>query len=392
MRSFEPVRVGVIGLGDISDVYLRMIARSPALSLAGVASARPDHSEAVAQRLGCMALTQETLLENDDVEVILDLTPTAAHDALNEAILRAGKHLYTEKPLALTKEQAGRLGALARDGGLKAASAPDTFFGASHQKARRLLDAGEIGAPVFGTAFMGNAGVENFHPNPEAFYRYGGSPPFDMGPYYVVQWVNLLGPVRRVAAGSAGTGAPRAIKTGPRSGQSFVVEVPTTYNCILDFDRASVALTLSLDVVAHGRRHMELYGETGLLGLSNPDFFGGEIIISRSHGEQVINVEDLPFGIPNRLTKSGRHVADYRGAGLVDLAIAVRTGVEPRASLDLAVHVVEVVEAMSQSAAMRQSIEIQSDCQRPIPIGARNGDELLLELAASPFDYEENDR
>lgn len=384
--DFESVRVGVVGLGHISDVYLRMIARSPALALVGVASTRPEHSRAVAERFGCAMFDPAGLIASDEIDLVLDLAPAAAHDELNQAIIGAGKHLYTEKPLALGKNHAVRLAEMAEAAGIKVASAPDTFFGATHQKARALLDGGAIGTPVFGTSFLGRPGTEHLLPDPEAFYRPGGELPFDIGPYYVVQWINLLGPVRRVSASASGTGAARTIRIGPRAGQSFPVEIPTTYNCLLDFDRTTVVLTLSLDVVKHDRRHMELYGEKGVLGLANPDFFGGDILLSIDAGDETIGVDDQPLGAPNRLSRIGHPIADYRGIGLVDLAIAIRTGIEPRASITLAVHVAEVLEAIRDSALNRSAVQISSSCERPVPIGQGAGDDLLLRLAASPFD------
>lgn len=386
MLNFEPVRVGVLGLGHISDVYLRMIARSPALALVGVASTQAEHSRVVAERLGCATFDPAAMIACDEINVVLDLAPAAAHDEVNQAIIGGGKHLYTEKPLALGKAHAVRLAEMARAAGVKVASAPDTFFGATHQKARALLDSGAIGTPVFGTAFLGRAGTEYLLPDPEAFYRPGGELPFDIGPYYVVQWINLLGPIRRVSASASGTGAARTIRIGPRTGQSFPVEIPTTYNCLLEFERTTVVLTLSLDVVRHGRRHMELYGEKGVLGLANPDFFGGDILLSTDSGDDVISVDDLPLGASNRLSKLGQPIADYRGIGLVDLAVAIRTGSEPRASIALAVHVAEVLEAIRDSALSGEAVGISSKCERPVPIGQGEGDDLLLRLAASPFD------
>jgi predicted dehydrogenase len=194
----QPICLGVIGVGDISEVYLSTISRSPALKLKALATRRPDLIAEKARELGVRACHVEQLLDDPEVELVVNLTPGVVHEELNEQILRAGKHLYCEKPFALDLDVAEKLAAIARERGLLIGSAPDTFFGSAHQASRRALDAGLIGEPVFGQSFVGLPGLELFHPNPAQFYESGGEAPYDSGPYYILQWIHLLGPVRRV--------------------------------------------------------------------------------------------------------------------------------------------------------------------------------------------------
>lgn len=383
----ESVRIGVVGAGDISPVYLNAIARSPALDLRAIATRSPGALAATAGKFGARATTVEELLADTAVELVVNLTPGVVHEAINGAALDAGKHFYSEKPFALSYEAACRLAGLAEQRGLLIGSAPDTFYGSAHQAARKAVDDGVIGRVVFGTSFLGLPGLEHFHPNPEAFYQPGGEPPFDAGPYYIAMWVHLLGPVKRVFSVSGSGHAERVIRRGKRQGATFNVAVDTSFNTILEFEGASVSFIISLDVVTPTLRPGELYGSEGMIALADPMFFGGEpTVLSPSRERFALATTDLGFSSPNRRDHTGRLVADYRGAGLIDLALAVRTGSRHRTAPDFIVHCVEVMEAITRSAASREVVVLHSHCERPEPIDRAN-DAALLALTASPFDF-----
>lgn len=385
--AIEPVRVGVIGAGDISDVYLNAITRSPLLDLRAIATRSPDRAEATANRFCTSATHLADLLRDEAVELVLNLTPGKVHGEINEAAIAAGKHVYSEKPFTLSGRSALRLARLADAKGVLIGSAPDTFYGSAHQAVRTALDQGLIGKPVFGSSFLGLPGLELFHPSPSAFYQPGGEPPFDVGPYYIAMWINLLGPVRKVYAAAGRGQAERTIRRGPKSGESFAVEVDTTFNAILEFEGASVSLVMSLDVVTPTLRPGELFGAAGMLSLADPMFFSGEPGISQSMGDRrALATEDLPFADHNRLDHVGRPVADYRGVGLTDLALAIRTGSRHRTSADFIIHSVEVMEAIAASARNGRVEVLQSTCKRPAPLDPQR-DALLIELTASPFDF-----
>ncbi|MCS0630229.1 Gfo/Idh/MocA family oxidoreductase [Telluria mixta] len=384
--SFEPVRVGVIGVGDISGVYLNAISRSPALALRAVAARSMQRAATAGRRHGVPGVTVDALLADDGIEVVVNLTPSDQHETLNRRIVAAGKHLYSEKPFALSSRVATELVQDAGRRNVRIGSAPDTFFGGAHQAARALVDQGAIGTPVFGHAFVGLPGLEHFHPNPAQFYRPGGEPPYDIGPYFITQWINLLGPVRQVFASAGAGAAQRTIRRGPLHGTSFPVDVPTTFNAVLEFDAASVALTLSLDVAAPTLRPGELYGSGGTLALADPIFFSGEpALFQPDQGRTVCAIADRPFSTPNRLNHMGRPVADYRGVGLVDLAIALRHGSAHRTAPDLIVHAVEVMEALVTSGREKRAVPLHTSCARPAPLD-RERDALLIDMTPSPFD------
>lgn len=384
--AIKPVRVGVLGAGSISDVYLHAIDRSPALQLVCIAIRRPEGAVAKSARFGVPVVAVDTLLADDSVELILNLTPGIEHETLNKRIPSAGKHLYTEKPFALSRRLAEELVELAVRENVSVGSAPDTFYGAAHQAVRAALDRGDIGQPVFGLSLVAIPGLEFFHPNPAQFYQSGGEPPFDVGPYYITNWINLLRPIRQVYASAGSSTDRRTGRRGPMAGQSFPVEVPTTFNTILEFANASVNLVLSLDAASPALRHGELYGSAGTLSLADPLFFGGAPELTRSQGERTgIAIAELPFSKPNRENHFGVRVGDYRGVGLVDLAISIRTGRAHRTGPNLLIHVVEVMEAILTSARERRMVALSTTCDRPKVIDPID-DSILADLSPSPFD------
>lgn len=382
----EAVRIGVVGAGDISPLYLNAIDRSPALELRRIASRRPERAQELAARFGALGGCVTELLEDPSIELVINLTPAVAHEAVNAAAIAAGKHVYSEKPFALSVQAATALAESASRAGLLVGSAPDTFYGSAHQAARRALDSRAIGRPVFGTSFIGLPGLELFHPNPAAFYRPGGEPPFDIGPYYIAMWINLLGPVRRVVASSGAGRDERTILRGPRAGERFAVEVDTSFVTVLEFDLACVSLVISLDVVQPMLKPGELYGADGILALSDPLFFSGDVAVTKSGGHRApVDAEGLAFAAPNRRDHLGRPVADYRGVVLVDLALAIRTGRRNRTAADFIVHASEVMEAMVLAARERRSVTLQTDCARPAVLDPI-ADAELIACTASPFD------
>lgn len=382
----EPVRIGVVGAGDISPVYLNAITRSPALDLRAIATRDPQAIAEKATAFGARAVSVAQLLADEAIGLVVNLTPGVAHEEINGAALEAGKHVYSEKPFALSLGAARRLADLAERRGLLIGSAPDTFYGSAHQAARKALDAGAIGKPVFGTSFLGLPGLELFHPSPEAFYRPGGEPPYDAGPYYTTMWINLLGPVKRVFSVSGAGKSERTILRGPRQGTPFPVTVDTTFNTVLEFAEASVSFIISLDVVAPTLRPGELFGSDGILAMADPMFFGGEpAVIAPPEPRMGLVTADQGFATPNRHDHTGRAVADYRGAGLVDLALAIRTGSRHRTGAEFIVHSVEVMEAIVRSATTNSVIDLESTCERPATIDLQS-DAALIALTASPFD------
>ncbi|HTW26122.1 MAG TPA: Gfo/Idh/MocA family oxidoreductase [Acetobacteraceae bacterium] len=362
--------IGVVGCGNVSKRYFLNAALFPGVELRACADQVPAAAAARAAEFGIRALAPDALLAADDIDLVLNLTVPNAHFDISMAALTAGKHVFTEKPLAATAAQGRRLVAEAEARGLAIGSAPDTFLGAAGRLARRLVDEGRIGRPVGGTAFMMTRGMEHWHPDPRFFYQPGGGPVLDMGPYYLTMLVNLLGPADRVMA-MATTGSAERVITGPGelTGTAFPVATPTHVTALVEFaNQALVTLVLSWDVFRHGNHPIELHGTGGSLRLPDPDTFGGVVALSDAGGAwQDIATDALPFGRPNVPIASPDH-ANYRMLGLADLAASITGGGRARASGQLALHVLEILEAILTAAASGTPTRLEARDVRPTPL------------------------
>ncbi len=362
----DKLGVGIIGCGNISSSYLRLAPLFAGLEMRAVADLNSDAAQARADEFGVEARPIEELLASGDVAVIVNLTIPEAHYAVTTSILEAGKHAYTEKPIVLTLEEGERLRTLAREKDLRIGSAPDTFLGGAHQLARRAIDDGMIGTVHAGTAHVMNAGMEHWHPNPDFFFKPGAGPMLDIGPYYVTNLIQLLGPVKRVGALTTSARNERTITSEPRSGEKVSVETPTNIHALLEFvSGASITISTSWDVHAHRHGNMELYGTEGSLFLPDPNFFGGTVECGKPGGEIApVDEWDHPFGVPNQDTR-----ANYRVAGLADMVATLREKRPHRCSLDLALHAVDVMTSVLRSGETGNFVDLSTTCERPEPLG-----------------------
>ena len=280
-------KIGIIGGGNIAETYLRHGNLFSNIEIVAIADIVPAVAKARAEQFSIRAMTVDGLLKDDGIDAVVNLTVPNAHFQVSHEILSAGKHAYSEKPLSLTRDEANRLVKEADRRGLKLGGAPDTFLGGGAQTVRRLLDKGTIGTVVAATAHVMSHGMENWHPNPAFFFKPGGGPIFDIGPYYITTLVSLLGPVRRVAAMAKKGFAERIVGSAARRGERIKVTTPTTINAVLEFDQgAQATLGTSWDVWRHGHPNpIELYGTDGSMLVPDPNFFGGTISYSDKGGE-----------------------------------------------------------------------------------------------------------
>ncbi len=374
MSSRQPVIVGVIGCGNISDAYFNGAKTSRLIRIKACADLRLEAAQAKAAAHGLQAMTVEQLLADPEIEIVINLTVPNAHAPVSQQILAAGKHVYLEKPLASDFNDAKAMLAAAAAKGLRVGCAPDTFFGGGHQACRAAIDAGRIGTPIGGSVAVMSHGMEAWHPNPEFFFKRGGGPMHDMGPYYVTQLVNLLGPVARVTAVATIGNATRTVTSEPLKGQVIGVEVPTHVNGTLQFaNGANVTMTASWDVWGPPRMQLDIYGTAGTLQGVNPNFFGGEPQVCGADGQwQPLDLSPHPFSANNGTTKAGAPIANYRIVGVLDMAMAIRQQRPHRASGELALHVLEVLDAFERSSVEGRHITIATPCERPaaVPLGA----------------------
>ncbi|MFG1708782.1 Gfo/Idh/MocA family protein [Nonomuraea sp. M3C6] len=356
--SNGPVGVALVGAGVISGQYLRNLNAFPDVRVLGVADLDADRAAAVAREHDVpVSGTLGTVLALPEVEIVVNLTIPAAHAAVALEALRAGKHVYGEKPLAMDTDEAAKVMDEAANLGLRVGGAPDTFLGAGLQSTAHALRAGLIGAPVAVTAATQSLGPESWHPNPEFFYQPGAGPLFDLGPYYLTALVSLLGPVTQVAADTRRARDQRVVGSGPKAGNAFPVDVPTHVNALLDFPgTATAAATFSFDSPVN-RRMIEIIGTEGALSLPDPNTFEGPLLARGLHDKDWREV-------PLSGTTAGR------GIGVLDLARSIRAGTPHRASGALAFHVLELMAAISGSGERSEFRRITSTTTAPEPLPA----------------------
>lgn len=375
----QEIGIGIIGCGNISGIYLTNAPKIYGLPIRAVADMRPDVAAAQGRKYGVEAVPVDKLLARGDIGIVINLTVPAAHADVSLAALSAGKHVFSEKPLAASVELGRRIVAEADKRKLRIGCAPDTFMGAAGRSARRLVDAGAIGRPLSGTAFFLSHGMEHWHPDPEFFFKPGGGPVFDMGPYYLNTLVNLLGPVARVVA-LTGTGfAERVVTTqSPKQGQRIPVEVATNALALLQFaDGAQIVFGASWDVWRHSQPPIEIHGADGSMRVPDPNFFAGDVEITERGSEWIHHqTADLPLGAAN-WPDDGPRLANYRALGVAELAAAVTEGTPHRTSGQLALHVLEVLEGILVSGEQGIAVDIPGRTVRPPPFTDQEAIALL---------------
>jgi len=362
MASGEgPVRIGVMGAGKISGIYLQNAGVFEDIEVVAVADIMVERAEEQAREYGVpRACSPEELLADPEIEIVLNLTVPAVHAEVSLAALEAGKHLYTEKPLAVEWEDGRRLLDVAREKGLLVGCAPDTFLGGGLQTCREVLEEGLIGDPVALTAIMMTHGPEDWHPNPDFFYQPGAGPMFDMGPYYLTAMATLVGPIRRVTGSARVTFPERMITSQPLSGTRITVNTPTHIAGVMDFEGGPVGtLVTSFDVWSEDHSRIDLYGTEGTLSLPDPNTFGGPVRVWRSDENAWT---EIPLSHP--------YSENSRGLGLADMARALRTGGKHRASGELGLHVLEAIHAFLSSSETGRHVEVTSTFDRPEPLPA----------------------
>jgi predicted dehydrogenase len=362
------VRVGVIGCGKISGIYLENGAVFDDVEIIACSDLVPERAKAQAEAFGVpKACTPEELLDDEEVEVVLNLTVPNVHAGVSLAALRAGKHVYTEKPLAVSLEDGWKMLEVAGERDLLIACAPDSFLGGGLQTCRKVVEEGVIGEPVAVAAFMLNHGPEDWHPNPDFFYQPGAGPMFDLGPYYLSTLTTLMGPVRRVTASARVTFPERTITSEPHAGTSITVNTPTHVAGVMDFESGAVGtLVTSFDVWSENQSRIDLYGTEGTLSLPDPNTFGGPVWLW--HADENTWTE---------VSLTHPYTGNSRGLGLADMARALRSGRRPRASGELGMHALEVIHAFLDSSERGEHVEVDSTFERPEALPSESPEEIF---------------
>lgn len=356
----NPVTVGVLGCGTVSDAYLRADERFNAYDVVACADIDLDRAEAKADEYGLTAHDPAGLLSDDEVELVVNLTPPSVHAETCRQALAAGKHVYVEKPLATTLADADAVLRQAAASGRLVGAAPDTVLGAGLQTGRSVIDAGRVGEPVGATAVCVSGGHEAWHPDPDLYYAEGGGPLFDMGPYYVTALVSWFGPATRVTGSVSRAADERTITSEPRRGERIEVDVPTHETAVIDFADGPIAsLVTSFD--APGKSTLpspafEVYGTEATLAAPDPNRFTGPVRLRRADEDGV-----------NEIPLTHEYTAG-RGIGVADLAYAIRTEWRHRTNGDIARHVFEILAGVRAASGTDEHVQLEPRVERPEPL------------------------
>ncbi len=341
--------VAVIGAGTISNQYLRNMTSFPDLRVVIVSDVFEDKAAEQAAAYGVEESgSPEKALAHPDVDIVVNLTIPAAHSEVSSAALAAGKHVFSEKPFATSREAGTALLAQADAAGLRIGGAPDTFLGAGLQTARRLIARGDIGTPLTGLTLFETPGPVDDHRNLEVLLSRGAGPLWDMGPYYLTALSQVFGSFSSVVASGRTARPERTLLTGPKAGQTHIVQVPTHVSVIADFAGGAQSVsTLSWDSPHRRVGHVEIVGTDATLSIPDPNEFEGTLQIKRK-GE-----EDWT-AIPSEGAVGGR------GLGPLDMARSIAAGTPHRASGRLAYHVLDVMASVTESIEQHAWVAVGS--------------------------------
>lgn len=366
MKKYQ---VGIIGCGDISKNYLRYAkeAYSDYFTVTAVGDLNYEKAKACAEANEIAAFgLPEVVYDNPEIDIVLNLTIPMAHEEVTVRALEAGKHVYSEKPLACSREGMQRIMDTAKRVGKRVGCAPDSFMSAPMQTAKKAIEEDWIGAPIGINAICTMRGNEYWRPDADFYYKKGAGPMMDMAPYYLNTLISLVGPVDSVMTMSKITWPERTIKVAPRRGEKIQVEVPTYVSSMLKFENGVMASFVnSFDIWKSTCPKIEIYGEKGTLVLPNPNFYKGDVLLRR------FNDSDW------RVLPQFVEYANYgRGIGIVDMIRSIEEGVPHRASVEMAYHTTDVIFAMDEAGEARKEIKINSTADKPT--GLWNTPETIL--------------
>ena len=367
-------KVGLIGCGHIAETYFRAEKYFNNIKIIKCADINLKAARKCSKEYGVKFLSVNEILKDQEVEIILNLTIPKAHYEISKKALLNGKHVYSEKPLAINLKDGKELLKISRRKKLYLGNAPDTFLGGGIQKSKELVEKNIIGKIKLGNAVFAFPGIQSYHPNPEPWFaKLEGGPVIDMGPYYITALVNFLGPAKKVSGRIINGSKYRTIGIGPKKGRKFKVNCPTTYLSTITFKNNTVIrLTLSFDVIAHQRNHIELYGEKGSMIVPDPNMFGGSVFTCKKLGDnwKEFKTTKMHLGKINIRTQSSRANeaptnANYRGAGLSEMAYSIEKKRKHLCNGEISLHVLDIITSIMKASKSGVNQSINTDCIKP---------------------------
>ena len=367
-------KVGLIGCGHIAETYFRAEKYFNNIKIIKCADINLKAARKCSKEYGVKFLSVNEILKDQEVEIILNLTIPKAHYEISKKALLNGKHVYSEKPLAINLKDGKELLKISRRKKLYLGNAPDTFLGGGIQKSKELVEKNIIGKIKLGNAVFAFPGIQSYHPNPEPWFaKLEGGPVIDMGPYYITALVNLLGPAKKVSGRIINGSKYRTIGIGPKKGRKFKVNCPTTYLSTITFkNKTVIRLTLSFDVIAHQRNHIELYGEKGSMIVPDPNMFGGSVFTCKKLGDnwKEFKTTKMHLGKINIRTQSSRANeaptnANYRGAGLSEMAYSIEKKRKHLCNGEISLHVLDIITSIMKASKSGVNQSIKTECLKP---------------------------
>jgi predicted dehydrogenase len=361
-------RIGLVGCGKISPLYMATAKKFPILEIAACADLNPAAAQKLAKDFKIpRILSPQELLADPEIDIVLNLTVPKAHAEVSLAALSAGKHVYTEKPLGITRREGAAILEAAQKNKKLICGAPDTFLGSGQQTARRAIDSGLIGRPLAFTAFMMCPGHESWHPSPEFYYEQGGGPMLDMGPYYLTSLLNLLGPVKRLTALATIAIPDRQITSKPKRGKRMKVETPDHIVGSIEFEQGAVG-TIVTSFATHFPQHntenpITIFGTEGTLLVPDPNCFEGAVHVRKTSERKF-----------KKLKPVWKHKYQ-RSAGLADMAQAIQSQRPPRCGGDQLFAVLDLMLGFLDSSTTGTDFRPTTPYARPpaLPEGSSFG-------------------
>jgi len=362
IKKMKKIKIGFVGCGCISGIYLKNLTNMfKEVEIIGVCDLIRERAEKAVEEYQIPKLYNDMyeLFNDPDVDIVLNITRPYEHYEVTKQALLNGKHVYSEKPLSPDLGEARELFALAKEKNLMLGGAPDTFMGAGIQTCRHLIDNGFIGTPIGGSASFVSRGPENWHPDPEFVYQYGGGPMFDMGPYYITALINILGAVDTVSGMAKISYPSRPILSEKKYGTIMNVDVPTYVMGTMRFKSGAIAnIFTTFDVTAlHSGTCLEIYGSEGSILVPDPNRFDGEVILKRGRSSETVSMPRI-----------FNYSENSRGLGLADMAKALMTGRSFRANSEQQLHVVEIMSAFYTASENNSYVKIESSYERQAPM------------------------